>query len=151
MQLTSTAFQHNQNIPAKYTCDGESISPPLTIDSAPATAKSLALIVDDPDAPIGDWVHWLVWNIDPATKEIAENSLPAGINNQPTAQGITDYGKPGWGAPCPPGGTHRYQFKLYALDTILSIPASSRKADLEKAMVGHTIDQNILIGLYGRK
>jgi len=146
MKLTSPAFSADSEIPSKYTCDGMDISPPLIIDGVPAGAKSLVLIVDDPDAPVGDWVHWLVWNIKPDTKEIAENSLPAGA-----VQGTTDFGKPGWGGPCPPFGIHHYQFKLYALDAELSLSQSTKKADLEKAVSPHTIDSTLLVGLYQRK
>lgn len=146
MKISSPAFEHNQLIPAKYTCDGENITPPLSILNVPANAKTLVLIVDDPDAPAGDWVHWLVWNINPATTEINEGKKP-----EEATEGTTDFGKPGWGGPCPPGGTHRYQFKLYALDKILSLPVTTRKADLQAAMSAHIIDQSILIGMYKRK
>jgi len=146
MKLTSAAFQANGEIPSKYTCDGLNVSPPLIIEGVPAGAKSLVLIVDDPDAPVGDWVHWLVWNIKPETKEIAENSVPEGA-----VQGTTDFGKPGWGGPCPPSGIHHYQFKLYALDAELSLSSGTKKADLEKAVSPHTIDSTLLVGLYQRK
>lgn len=146
MKLTSAAFPGNGEIPSKYTCDGQDISPPLNIEGVPAGAKSLVLIVDDPDAPVGDWVHWLVWNIKPDTKEIPENAIPDG-----SVQGTTDFGKPGWGGPCPPFGIHHYQFKLYALDAELSLPPSAKKADLEKAVSPHTIDSAMLVGLYQRK
>jgi len=146
MKLTSPAFNDGDKIPAMYTCDAEDISPPLMITDAPADAKSLALIVDDPDAPVGDWVHWLVWNIKPETAEIAEKSVPMGAT-----QGTTDFGKPGWGGPCPPSGVHHYQFKLYALDSMLDLPASAKKADLEKAMGSHTLDSTLLVGLYQKK
>lgn len=145
MQLTSLAFSHNQSMPPKYTCDVENVNPPLSISDVPEGAKSLALIVDDPDAPRGDWVHWLVWNISPNTKEVAENSFPQGA-----IQGITDFGKNEYGGPCPPSGTHRYQFKLYALDTTLSLSPSTKKADLEKAMEGYILTQTMLVGLYQR-
>ncbi|MBI4215452.1 MAG: YbhB/YbcL family Raf kinase inhibitor-like protein [Parcubacteria group bacterium] len=145
MQLSSPAFQHNQYIPSLYTCDGKNMNPPLQISGVPASAKSLALIVDDPDAPRGDWVHWTVWNIDPKTQTIAGNSVPPGA-----IEGQTDFGKPGYGGPCPPSGIHRYQFKLSALDTLLNLPPSAKKLEIEKAMEGHIIDHAILIGLYQR-
>lgn len=145
MQLTSSAFAPNQPIPSKYTCDGEDASPPFTIADVPAGAKGLVLIVDDPDAPRGDWVHWTVWNIAPDTREIIEGTIPTGA-----MQGMTDFGRTGWGGPCPPSGAHRYQFKLYALDVELALPPSSRKSDIERAMAGHILEQTVLVGLYQR-
>jgi len=104
------------------------------------------LIVDDPDAPMGTWTHWTAWNIAPATAEIAENSVPAGAQ-----EGATDFGRPGYGGPCPPSGTHRYFFKLYALDTELSLPTTAVKSDIEKVMAGHILAQTELIGLYKKQ
>lgn len=144
MKITSTAFEHNTQIPSKYTCDGDNSNPPLTIEGVPETAKSLVLIVDDPDAPVGDWVHWTVWNIPSTTKEIAENSVPQGI------QGTTDFGTISYGGPCPPSGSHRYFFKLYALDSELDLPSTAKKADIEKAIEPHTLDSTHLMGLYQR-
>jgi len=146
MKLTSSAFEHNQNIPAKYTCDNENINPPLYISEVPENAKSLVLIMDDPDAPAGTWVHWTVWNIAPDTAEIPENSVPTN-----TQQGLTSFGQPGYGGPCPPSGTHRYVFKLYALDTTLNLDTNIEKEDIEKAMEGHILDNVELIGLYQRQ
>lgn len=146
MQITSNAFEHNSEIPSIYTCDGQNISPPLQITSVPEGTQSLVLIVDDPDAPRGDWVHWLLWNIDPSITEIAENSVPANA-----IEGTTDFGSTGWGGPCPPSGSHRYFFKLYALDGLLDLAAVAAKADLESAMQGHILAQTELIGLYQRK
>lgn len=146
MKLTSTAFIHNQNIPSKYTCDAENVNPGLQISEVPEGAKSLALIVDDPDAPVGDWVHWVVFNIDPATSEIAENNVPSGAT-----QGMNDFKKVNYGGPCPPSGTHRYFFKLYALDTTLNLGAEATKADIEQAMEGHILDNAELVGLYQRQ
>lgn len=145
MRLTSTAFEHQQSIPPKYTCDGNDINPPLAWSSVPANAKSLALIVDDPDAPMGTWVHWTMWNIDPKTTEIAENSVPAGA-----IQGVTSSNENAYGGPCPPSGVHRYFFKLYALDTILELPTSSNKAVLEAAMKGRVLASAELMGTYQR-
>jgi hypothetical protein len=145
MKISSTAFGHNGQIPTKYTCDGPDVTPPLRFEGAPSTAKSLALIVDDPDAPAGTWVHWLVWNIDPKTSEMAENSVPKGA-----AQGKNDFGNHAYGGPCPPSGTHRYFFKLYALDTKLDISTNATKATLESSMKGHILDEAQLIGLYKR-
>jgi len=145
MKITSPAFENNQMIPQKYTCDGEDINPPLQINDIPAGTQSLVLIVDDPDAPSGDWVHWLVWNINPATKLISENESPQGA-----IQGINDFGKQNYGGPCPPSGIHHYQFKIYALNTTLNLTSSSRKKDLETAIENHILDKALLIGLYQR-
>lgn len=159
MKIESPAFGHNQPIPAKYTCQGDDVNPPLEISGTPQEAKSLALIVDDPDASMGIWVHWTVWNITPHTKEISGNSAPnrapwnpnSPATPLPADQGMTDFGRPGYGGPCPPSGTHRYFFKLYALDTLLDLPQSSTKSDLEKAMRGHILAQAELIGLYKKQ
>lgn len=145
MQIISNAFLHNQSIPFKYTCDGENFSPSLEFIDVPPSASSLALIVDDPDAPRATFVHWLLWNIPPSVSSIVENSVP------PSAvQGTTDFGNQKYGGPCPPSGTHRYFFKLYALDVKLDLPLSSRKQDLQAAMQNHIIENTELIGLYQR-
>lgn len=146
LTITSSAFQNEQMIPEKYTCDGENIPPPLQIEGVPVETKSLVLIVDDPDAPVGTWVHWLVWNINPATKEIPENSVPAG-----SVEGTTSFGNPGYGGPCPPSGTHRYFFKCYALDRTLDLSISATNEEVAKAMQGHIIDQGELMGVYSRQ
>lgn len=145
MKVQSPVFNHNENIPAKYTCDGENINPPLLISDASENAQSLVLVVDDPDAPAGTFVHWTIWNINPKTTEIPENTVPIGA-----VEGTTSYNKPGFGGPCPPAGSHRYFFKLYALNSVLDLPASASKEDLEKAMEGHILEQAELIGLYER-
>lgn len=146
MKITSPAFESNGSIPSQYTCDGQNVSPPLMIGEVPPAAKTLALIVDDPDAPAGDWVHWLVWNIDPKTAEIAEGTVPPGA-----VQGRTDFGNSRWGGPCPPSGVHHYQFKLYALDATLDLPETATKKDLETAMNTHTLEQFTLVGTYQRR
>lgn len=146
LNISSPVFQHNGRIPTKYTCDGIDVNPPLAIANSAPGAKSLALIVDDPDAPAGIWVHWVVWNMAPDTKELKEHSVPSGAS-----QGMTDFGKQTYGGPCPPSGTHRYFFKLYALDTTLALKSSATKADLERAMKGHILVQAELVGLYTRK
>ncbi len=146
LRISSPAFEDNGSIPGKYTCDGMDVNPPLRIGGVPPGAKSLALIVDDPDAPGGVWVHWVAWNIDPAVAEIGEHSVPKGA-----LQGINDFRKHGYGGPCPPSGTHRYFFKLYALDTLLSISANAGKTELEKAMKRHIIAETQIVGLYKRK
>ena len=145
MKITSSAFQEGGNIPSQFTCDGANVNPPLHIDQVPAGAKSLALIVDDPDAPGGTFVHWLVWNIDPKTTDIAENSVPPNA-----VQGKNGFGKTGYGGPCPPSGTHRYYFRVYALD-VAQVQGGSTRADLERAMQGHIIGQGQLMGRYSKK
>jgi Raf kinase inhibitor-like YbhB/YbcL family protein len=142
MDITSTVFQAGGMIPAKYTCDGENINPSLDIENIPAETKSLALIADDPDAPVATWVHWVVWNI-PVTHHIKENKIHG-------MEGINDFQQHHYGGPCPPSGTHRYFFKVYALDTLLDLPVSTKKIQLEKAMSEHIIAFGELIGLYKR-
>ena len=146
LKLSSPAFGHSENIPAKYTCDGPNVNPPLTIENIPLETKSLALIVDDPDAPAGTWVHWVVWNISPATREIKEHFLPSGAQ-----EGMTDSRKRGYGGPCPPKGRHRYFFKLYALDRLLTDLHRPSKAKLESAMSGHVLAEATLMGTYQRR
>lgn len=140
MKITSPEFEDNQFIPKKFTCEGEDITPTLIIEDIPKEAKSLALIVDDPDAPMGTWVHWVVFDI-PIINRIEENSIPG-------KQGINDFGKKDYGGPCPPSGTHRYFFKIYALDKMLNLKEGISKAALEKTMQGHILDKAELIGLY---
>lgn len=144
MQISSPAFNDNQEIPSQYTCQGQDINPALEISDIPDTAQTLALIVDDPDAPMGTWVHWVVFNIPAGTVSIAENSIPG-------KQAGNDFGRASYGGPCPPSGTHRYFFKLYALDTELDPVAIQSKADLEKAMQGHILAEARVIGLYKKK
>jgi len=146
MNISSSAFEHNKQIPSKFTCDGANISPPLEFADIPDGTESLALIVDDPDAPSGDWVHWLIWNIAPNIINVDENRVPAG-----GIQGITSFGNSSYGGPCPPSGTHRYFYKLYALDTELSLPNSAQKSDLLVAMEGHILANTELVGLYKRE
>ena len=144
--ISSPAFGHNARIPDKYTCDGGDVNPPLTMENVPAGAKSLALIVDDPDAPAGMWVHWVLWNISPTAGEIRENSVPAG-----GVQGKNDWRRNRYGGPCPPSGTHRYFFKLYALDVVLPDLGSPTKAKLEKAIDGHELGKAELMGTYEKR
>jgi Raf kinase inhibitor-like YbhB/YbcL family protein len=146
MKIESPAFKNNGLIPVDYTCDGRNVSPPLTVSDVPEGAKSMALIVDDPDAPAGTWVHWTVWNIKPGISGIPENSCPAD-----SVEGLNDSGSSGYGGPCPPTGTHRYFFKLYALNSELDIDSSARAADIEREIRGKIIEKAELIGLYMRK
>lgn len=145
MKLASPSFEQNGPIPSQYTCDGSNLQPALLIADAPANAVSLALIVDDPDAPSGDFVHWTVWNIPTSTTLLEEGQHPPGV------EGMTGFGRAGWGGPCPPSGTHRYQFKLYALDATLDLDPSAKKSALEAAMQGHILDQALLVGTYARQ
>lgn len=146
MKLTTPAFVHSQSIPAKYGCDGRDISPPLKIEGVPKDARSLALVVDDPDAPAGTWVHWLLWNIDPATTQIPEGTAPRGAE-----EGINSWQRKNYGGPCPPSGTHRYFFRLYALKERLSLPSSATRKELDRAMQGKILAQTELLGRYSRK
>ena len=145
MKITSSAFQEGGNIPSKFTCDGSDTSPPLQITGVPSEAKSLVLIADDPDAPSGLFTHWLVWNIPPQTNSIAEGSAPKGV------QGTNDFGKSGYKGPCPPPGTHRYSFKIFALDRELDLRAGAKRSQVDAAMKGHVIAQGELVGRYARK
>lgn len=142
MKITSPVFEHNQDIPKKYTCQGEDVNPPLEISDVPSEAKSLVLIMDDPDAPMGTWDHWIVWNINPEVKKIEENTTPEGV------VGENSWNKNNYGGPCPPSGKHRYFFKLYALDTKLTLKSNKGKKAVEKAMKNHILKQTELIGLY---
>ena len=143
LEVSSSAFNENSFIPEKYTCDGYNVSPPLDIKNIPAETKSMAIIVDDPDAPISTWVHWLVWNI-PVQHHIKENTV---LGNQ----GFNDFGKYFYCGPCPMSGTHHYKFKVYALDTLLILPAVTKKFMLERAMSEHILAFGELTGLYKRK
>ena len=145
MKITSSAFQQGGNIPSKFSCDGANTSPPLQISDVPPEAKSLVLIVDDPDAPGGLFTHWAVWNISPQTSTIAEGSTPKGV------QGTNDFGKSGYGGPCPPSGTHRYYFRIFALDRELDLPSGAKRSQLDAAMKGHVIAKGELMGRYARK
>lgn len=145
MKITSSAFQEGGNIPSKFTCDGGDTTPPLQIAEVPSGAKSLALVVDDPDAPSGLFTHWMVWNISPQTSAIAEASAPKGVH------GTNDFGKSGYGGPCPPSGTHRYYFKIFALDRELDLPPGTKRSQLDAAMKGHVVAQGELMGRYSRK
>jgi Raf kinase inhibitor-like YbhB/YbcL family protein len=142
LTVKSSAFENNRLIPSKYTCDGENINPPLAIEGIPEKAKSLALIMEDPDAPAGLFIHWVAWNI--STMGIVKEHASLG------AEGLNSAKKRGYYGPCPPSGTHRYFFKLSALDTTLNLGSLAEKEDLEKAMQGHVLAQGELMGLYRR-
>jgi Raf kinase inhibitor-like YbhB/YbcL family protein len=151
MELKSSAFPNNQDIPRKYTCDGADVSPPLTWDYPPNGVKAFALIADDPDAPAGTWVHWVIYDLPADAKQLAEGlpaqeTLPDG-----TKQGMNDFKKVGYGGPCPPPGpAHRYFFKLYALDRLTNLKSRAGKQQLLSAMKGHILAEAQLVGKYNR-
>ena len=145
LTISSSAFTHNSSIPKRYTCDGEDINPPLTISGIPPYTKSMVLIMDDPDAPAGTWIHWLLWNISPEVSHIEEDAVPQGAES-----GTNDFERPEYGGPCPHSGTHHYFFKLYALDTELTLLHDALKSDIEAAMEGHILGKAELTGTYSR-
>ena len=151
LPLSSPAFQQGQPIPSKYTCDGINVSPPLQWGSAPVGTKSFALIMDDPDAPKGTWVHWVLINLPATAKGLLENASKDADFPRNALEGINDFKKTGYGGPCPPSGTHRYFFHLYALDKVLALPAGAKRADVDRAMVGHILVQGKLMGTYSKK
>lgn len=142
MQLTSNSFSHQTTIPDEHTCKGANTSPELLISDVPARTVSLALIMHDPDAPNGDFLHWTIWNIPAKATVIPAGNVPAG-----SVQGMTDFGVVGYGGPCPPSGTHRYVFELFALDSQLELPEGAARADLQAALQGHILDSAQLIGV----
>jgi len=150
-RIESPAFQTNGKIPQKYTCDGTDVSPPLVWSGAPEGTKSFALICDDPDAPVGTWVHWVIYDLPPDRRELPEAVPKTERLANGAKQGMTDFRRVGYGGPCPPPGKpHRYFFKLYALDTPLDLPPKATKADLLMAVNGHVLAQAELVGLYQR-
>ena len=151
MRLTSPAFEPNQLIPSQYTCDGEDISTPLHWDDPPKETQSLVLICDDPDAPVKTWVHWIVYNLPNSARSLPENVSPSTFPLSESEQGKNDFKQVKYGGPCPPSGTHRYFFKLYALDTKLKLESGATKAQVEAAMTGHILAMAQLIGRYSRK
>ncbi len=152
MQLSSTAFKEGAAIPAKHTCDAKDVSPPLKWTGVPAGTKSLALIVDDPDAPVGTWVHWVLYDLPATTTELAEDVPKSQTVAGGAKQGVNDFRRLGYGGPCPPPGKpHRYFFKLYALDAVLDLKPGLTKKDIERAMEKHILAQAQLMGTYQRK
>lgn len=151
MEVTSTAFSEGGTIQAKYTCDGENVSPPLSWNSAPEGTKSLALIMDDPDAPMGTFVHWVMFDVPAKERKLPENVPPRETLPNGAIQGKNGRQQTGYTGPCPPSGTHRYYFKLYALDTMLSLKPGATKQQALDAMKGHVLGQGQLMGRYKRK
>ena len=150
MKIESSAFMPNESIPLQYTCDGANTNPPLSFSDVPEKTQSLVLIMEDPDVPVsirpdGMWDHWVVFNIPPETREIGEGAEPKGI------QGMTTFGKTGYGGPCPPDREHRYFFKLYALDAMLDLPEGATKEEVITAMEGHILSSAELVGKYNRQ
>ncbi len=141
--VKSPVFEANKPIPRKYSCDGSDVNPPITIEGIPKETKSLALMVDDPDAPMGTFDHWVVWNIPSSTTKIDENTVPG-------TEGLNSARQVGYMGPCPPSGTHRYFFKVYALDIDLILGVNSKKKDVEKAIEGHVLGRGELMGTYRR-
>jgi Raf kinase inhibitor-like YbhB/YbcL family protein len=150
IKVTSVAFQQGQPIPRQYTCAGINISPPLEWSGVPKTAKTIAIVADDPDAPGGDWVHWVLYNVPAENIGFVENVPVSETLKAGGFQGKNDFGKIGYGGPCPPSGTHRYFFKLYAVDAELPLKAGATRAELEKALEGHVVAQAQLMGTYSR-
>lgn len=151
MEIKSDAFQANQTIPSQYTCDGDDLSPPLAWTGAPNETKSFALIADDPDAPMGTWVHWVLYDLPAAANRLDEDISKAEILPDGVKQGLTDFGTTGYGGPCPPPGKpHRYFFKLYALDELLNLPPRLTKNQLLKSIKEHILSEAELIGVYSR-
>jgi Raf kinase inhibitor-like YbhB/YbcL family protein len=146
MKISSPAFKENDTIPKKFTKDAGNISPPLHIEDVPGAAKSLALVVEDPDAPSGTFHHWVLFNMNPRTTDIHENSVPA-----IATQGRNDFGELDYGGPKPPSGEHHYFFNVYALDTVLQLPRGAHTSDLENEMKGHIVDQASLMGRYAHQ
>jgi Raf kinase inhibitor-like YbhB/YbcL family protein len=150
IKIESAAFKEDSMIPVKHTCDGEDVSPSLKWGDLPTGTKSIALISDDPDAPVGTWVHWVLYNLPPDVRALPENIPPKKTLENGAVHGTNDFKRPGYGGPCPPGGTHRYFFKIYALDKKMDLAPGATKAQLVKAMEGHILDSGQLMGKYKR-
>lgn len=151
IKLTSPSFDHGDSIPVKYTCEGEDVSPPLLWSDVPDGTRSLALVCDDPDAPSGTWVHWVMYDIPPKFSELSEGVPTTEVTPRGAKQGMNDFKRLGYGGPCPPrGDAHRYFFRIYALDIAPGLPAGATRADLQRAIEGHVLEQGELVGLYER-
>lgn len=148
--LESNAFTSGNPLPSRNTCDGADLSPPLAWSGAPATTKTFALIVDDPDAPAGTWVHWMLWNIPATVTSLREGLEKSKQLADGTRQGITDFRRPGYGGPCPPSGTHRYFFRIFALDAPLDLAPTATRTELDSAMKGHVLAKAELMATYSR-
>ena len=151
IKLTSAAFKEGGMIPAKYTCAGADVSPPLAWDRVPDGTRSIALVFDDPDAPAGTWTHWLVFDLPPGTRGLPQNVPAQGELQGGGRQGTNDFQRIGYGGPCPPAGTHRYSFKLYALNATLGLAPGASKTELQRAMLGHILDEGRLTGRFAKQ
>lgn len=150
MRIESPAFEPAGSIPPEHTCDGKDVSPPLAWTDPPAGTASFALICDDPDAPAGTWVHWVLWNIPPAERRLTKGIARTAELTGGACQGTNDFRRLGYGGPCPPSGTHRYFFRLFALDATLNLSAGATREELERAMSGHVLGRAELMGRYRR-
>jgi Raf kinase inhibitor-like YbhB/YbcL family protein len=150
IKITSSAFEDGGMIPVQFTCEGKDISPPLTWENVPDGTQSIALICDDPDAPMGTWVHWVLFNLPADIRGLTENIPPDDILQNGARHGKNDFRNLGYGGPCPPGGTHRYYFKIYALDRVIDLSAGTTKPRLLKEMDGHVLAEGQLMGRYKR-
>ena len=150
MMVMSPVFRPDGSIPSKYTCDGDDVSPPIEWADVPSDARTLALICDDPDAPKKDFAHWVLFNIPPKAAALPEHVAASQALPDGSRQGKNDFGKVGYGGPCPPSGTHRYRFTLYAIDTELRVPPGSSRKDVEAAMKGHVLETAQMTGAYTR-
>ncbi|KXA95386.1 hypothetical protein AKJ65_01885 [candidate division MSBL1 archaeon SCGC-AAA259E19] len=153
MKISSSVFEDGEKIPVKYTCDGEDISPPLSIEDVPPEAESLAVVVDDPDAPGGVFDHWIIWNIPPGTDSISEGVPAEDVVDslKGARQGQNGFGEVGYRGPCPPPGPpHNYRFKIYALDTEIGLNPGMKKEDLEREIQGHVLAEDQIVGVFGR-
>jgi Raf kinase inhibitor-like YbhB/YbcL family protein len=151
LDVKSTAFQSGGMIPSQYTCDGSNISPQLSWGKVPDGTKSITIISDDPDAPMGTWIHWVLFNLPPDTRKLEEGVQSYKTHSNGSIHGVNDFGKLGYGGPCPPSGTHRYFFKVYALDQVLLLQPGATNRDVLNAMRGHILAQGELMGKYRRQ
>jgi Raf kinase inhibitor-like YbhB/YbcL family protein len=151
MKLTSPAFESGDSIPVKYTCEGEDVSPPLAWSDVPDGTRSLALVCEDPDAPSGTWIHWVIYDIPPSFTQLSEGVPTTEVTPTGAKQGMNDFKRAGYGGPCPPPGkAHRYYFRIYALDIAPGLPAGATRADLQRAIEGHVLDRGELLSLFER-
>lgn len=150
IKMKSTVFDEGEPIPTRYTCDGVDISPPLEWDVLPKNTESIALICEDPDAPGGLWTHWIIFNLPAGTRNLKEHVMEREVLDNGAMQGLNDFGRIGYGGPCPPGGTHRYYYKMYAMDIKLDLPPQTRRNELLEAIDGHILDQGQIMGVYTR-